>query len=144
MHAVIKTSAFLLALMLLPMGSLLASENDSKDRIEIKGDQVINLDLSPELNLDDARQVIVRTLTNRRWQIVEEDKDAGVIVANLVHRRHDSTLYLVYSTDNLTIYSDSWRINRSRERTGRDHPTGWIENIEKDVKVFWQQASADL
>lgn len=144
MHAVIKTSSILVALLVLPFSGLLASDSDAKEPIEIQGDRVAKLDLSPDLSLEDARQVVLRTVLNRGWEIVEEDENAGILVVNLVHRRHDSTLYLVYTTDSLTIHSDSWRINRSGDRTGRDHPSGWIGNIEKDVKVFWQRAAVDL
>ncbi|MCC5835268.1 MAG: hypothetical protein JJU20_11075 [Opitutales bacterium] len=123
---------------------MLASDSDNEEEIEILGDKVASIELYPDLSMEEARQVIVKTVLNRSWAIVEEDEEAGIVVVNLVHRRHDSTLYLVYTTDSLTIHSDSWRINRSGERMRRDHPSGWINNIEKDVKVFWQRRAADL
>lgn len=144
MHSFIKTSSLLTVLLLLPLSSLLASDSDNEEEIEILGDKVASIELYPDLSMEEARQVIVKTVLNRSWAIVEEDEEAGIVVVNLVHRRHDSTLYLVYTTDSLTIHSDSWRINRSGERMRRDHPSGWINNIEKDVKVFWQRRAADL
>ncbi len=111
------------------------AENPSA-KLEIRGDKVAEVKQSRELPLDTVRTLVIKSVRNRGWSLIEEEE--GILQVNLVHRRHDATLTLVYTNNTVLIYSDSWRIGRDGARTRRDHPDGWIANIKKDIERNWE------
>ncbi|MCC5806222.1 MAG: hypothetical protein JJU00_07825 [Opitutales bacterium] len=129
-----------LALPVLSAGSL-------PDKISSYAKENLVLTVTPAKPLGSAgemREHILRTAINREWNVVDDDREKNLVVINLVHRRNDSTLYIVYDAERARYYSDSWRLNRRGDRVRRDEPTGWLGNLEGDLKRSINEAALGL
>lgn len=82
--------------------------------------------------------MVIESLVKRGWAILEQSNNS--VKAHLNHRRYDSTLTISWNGSAIEILSDSYRVNKSGEKLGRQQPTGWIENLEKDFSVRLQSA----
>ncbi len=96
--------------------------------------QVASIALPSKLTPKSVEKVILRAAIGRKWKIIK--KAPGCVVIHLVHRGYDSTLTFNYDDRRIKIISDSWVISRSGIKKKRKDPTGWIENLEKDIKAF--------
>lgn len=85
-----------------------------------------------EVSVQEAQDAVVRSLRNREWNITSTSDDGAE--ARLFHRRYDSRIRVEVSPNEMKIYSDSWLVDRNGERVRREHPEGWLRNIERDVR----------
>lgn len=83
------------------------------------------------LSAEDVQPLLVRALRNRAWTIIGEGDDRAV--GRLVHRGYDATVTLVLEGREVVFYSDSYLTKRDGTRGKREHPTGWIKNLQKDL-----------
>ncbi|MCD8481631.1 MAG: hypothetical protein LR015_02480 [Verrucomicrobia bacterium] len=95
------------------------------------GNLVITVPIAGELQADNVKRLIVATVVGREWRVVSSEDNK--VVANLVHRRYDSTLTFIYTDSVIRVYSYSYQIDRNQRRLRRDDPKGWIRNIERDL-----------
>lgn len=86
------------------------------------------------LSAESTEKAIIMAAIGRRWTI--QEKSNGKVVLHLVHRGFDSTLTLLYTIQEIKIYSDSWTIKKSGTKKKRKDPEGWIGNLQKDLPVF--------
>jgi hypothetical protein len=84
--------------------------------------------------IEGVQKSVMKAVIGRRWNIVKKFDDRVII--NITQKRYDATLTIVYNTENVKIYSDSWALKRSGERKKKKDPESWIENIKKDIGVF--------
>lgn len=96
-----------------------------------RGDNVGSVPVPSGLDAAAVKSVVIETFQSRGWA-VQSATDTEV-VAHLVHRRYDATLTMVYDTSNITLYSDSWKIDKQGRRLKREHPAGWIRNLKSDL-----------
>ncbi|MCC5838605.1 MAG: hypothetical protein JJT96_00660 [Opitutales bacterium] len=123
----------LVALLTLPMGALAA---DLPDRVSeyARANLVLTVRAAPALDsAGQMREIVRRTAIHREWQVIGDHPGENLLVLNLVHRRSDSTLYLVYDEETVRFYSDSWQLDRQGNRRGRAEPTGWLRNLDRDL-----------
>jgi hypothetical protein len=123
----------LLALLILPLKTLAA---DLPDRVSeyARTNLVLTVRAAPALSsVEQMREIARRTAIHREWQVIGDYPRENLLVLNLVHRRSDSTLYLVYDAETVRFYSDSWQLDRQGNRRGRAEPTGWLRNLERDL-----------
>lgn len=118
-----------LAILLLSVAVVFA---DNKPNAEQDyGNLVITVPIAGELQADNVKRLIVATVVGREWRVVSSEDNK--VVANLVHRRYDSTLTFIYTDSVIRVYSYSYQIDRNQRRLRRDDPKGWIRNIERDL-----------
>ena len=102
---------------------------DAKEKYTIKP-----IPIPDGLTTEGVQSSIINAAIGRRWNIVS--KKENQIVINLTHRGYDSTLTFKVEEAQIKIVSDSWTTNKKGEKKKRKEPTGWIENIRKDIVVF--------
>jgi len=87
-----------------------------------------------EIPLAEVNDAVLRSLRSRGWRVTSTTPEA--IEAMLIHRSYESGIRITMTPRSISIYSDSWRIDRQGNRVRRDHPDGWFRNIEHDVRRF--------
>lgn len=79
-----------------------------------------------------VRDAVLKSVRERGWTV---GQTTGTSVrASLVHRGFESNIHVEAAGSRITIYSDSWRVDRQGERLNPEHPDGWLRNIERDVR----------
>ncbi|MDQ8186372.1 hypothetical protein [Pelagicoccus sp. SDUM812002] len=86
------------------------------------------------LSEEGVQSAIIKAAIGRRWNIIKKEADHTVI--NLTHRGYDSTLTFTIKDSNIHVHSDSWAVDKKGEKKKKKDPTGWIENLRKDIIVF--------
>lgn len=86
------------------------------------------------LSAEGAQSAIVKAAIGRRWNIIKKEDEQTVI--NLKHRGYDSTLTFTIEDSKILVHSDSWAVNKKGEKKKKKDPTGWIENLRRDIVVF--------
>ena len=80
----------------------------------------------------EIQSAILQATRNRGWEVTDLGSDG--ILAELVHRSHESKLTFEYGDGWIKIYSLSYKIDKdSQNRIERDEPEGWIRNLHKDI-----------
>jgi hypothetical protein len=116
--------------LLLALG-LLASFALAATHAAARGDNMGSVPVPTGLDAAIVKAVVIETFHGRGW-IVRSATDTEV-VAHLARRGHDSTLTMVYDTERVIFYSDSWKTDKKGQRLKRDHPDGWIKNLKSDL-----------
>lgn len=115
---------------------------------EIKGHSVGNIVLSQTYPIEEVQKAVCKAATRREWTVVESTSERVVIY--LEHRKYESTLTFLLSDSNIKIYSDSYKIKKSKrkpistssidvretERIKQQDPKGWIDNLKKDIPIY--------
>ena len=103
------------------------------------GDNLVStMAIPPDMTLDQISEVVASTAVRRKWEI--RDIQEGSVKLQLIHRGFEANLLVSFDTEELRIYSDSWKIRSSGRRIKRKDPEGWIANLEKDLRVFLARA----
>ncbi len=98
------------------------------------GDLFSTIELGKEIESGVLQRAVIKAAIARRWNIVSKSDER--IQLHLLHRGYDATLTLVLQPSTILIHSDSYATNKQGGRKNRKHPVGWIENLQKDIKVF--------
>lgn len=99
-----------------------------------KGELYTTIDVPTGLSKEGTQAAVIKAALGRRWTIVSKTDDQ--IVLNLKHRGYDSTLTFDIEESQVKLYSNSWATDKKGNKKKKKEPTGWIENIKKDIGVF--------
>jgi hypothetical protein len=93
------------------------------------------------LTTERVQEVAVQTLIGREWAV--DSKSTGEVVGYLKHRSNEALVTLKYDATKVDIYWVGYEINKKTgERKKPEQPTGWLNNIKKDLAKRLTQAPA--
>lgn len=124
-----KSLTFALTAFLLVFSSFL-----SAGELNLKAgpaEPVLTFSLPDDIGQDDIVKAVKFALTRREWRDIEFTDNT--VTASLIHRRRDANLKFIVEGNEVTVYSDSWVLKKDGTRKSREHPAGWINNLEKDI-----------
>ena len=84
-------------------------------------------------DLATVRTTIIESLSNRRWQILQDEP--GMIRSGINVRSHYAEVIIKYTADDFTIdYVNSTNLdyNRNTKKIHRNY-NRWVRNIEQDI-----------
>lgn len=110
------------------------------DKSEIAGQFMNTVSVPDGLTIDEVRNTVALALAGRTWQIKAKEEDH--VIGYLNHRGRAVTLTLVFDTNEISIYSDGWTVNKEGERKKPDPAAGWVANITKDLNKMLGVAAA--
>lgn len=87
---------------------------------------------------DQVQAAMVKAFEGRGWTIVSSTPDE-VVGQLLDHRGFNATATLVRSGDMIRILSDATYYVQQRDEYQPAVPKGWLENLQKDLKVYLQR-----
>ncbi len=90
------------------------------------------VEFSENFPIHEVRGAVLASLEGRDWFLGRATETS--VRASRIYRGFDSNIHIEIASSRITIYSDSWRIDRQGERLSPEHPDGWLRNIERDVR----------
>lgn len=104
-----------------------AAPHDPSDYGQLAGTVIV-----PEkLPVADVQQAILLAATGRGWAV--KDRADGRVVIFLEQRGWRSTLTLLYSSAEVTLYSDSGKVDKTGQIKKREIPEGWVKYLKQDL-----------
>ena len=123
-----RTAKLILASLFLFVGGLASLSAE-----DVKGDLVATMPVPEGLSAKSRLTSITSAAAARGWTVLKANEEKVII--NLIHRGWDSTLTIEHNDTQFLIYSDSWTTDKAGEKKKRKEPTGWINNIKRDISV---------
>lgn len=110
------------------------TKNASPVNMEAGPDDVaLSFTLPLSISSERILELTESSLQNRAWKNITVS--GNQVQATLSHRGIDASLRVVVEGSTVNIFSDSWRLDDKGNRKYREHPEGWIRNLEKDIRA---------
>jgi hypothetical protein len=80
-------------------------------------------------NLRDVKQSILDAGLRNNWEVINSSDN--LVVLHLKHKDHDSTLYLEFDIEKITLYSNSYQKLKKSGWWKVQDPDGWIFTLQE-------------
>ena len=87
----------------------------------------------------EIRKAIVTSALGRKWSVTKADDTR--VVLRLVDGGQEANLTLFYTASEIRVHSNSYRVRRNGERTGKLVPERWLRYLTRDIEVNLSSAA---
>lgn len=84
-----------------------------------------------KLSTKEVHDVVVSASIAREWTVKEDGTERVVIYLN--HRKNEATVTYLISDKQVQAYCEGYATNGKGTRKGAEQPTGWLNNLKKDI-----------
>ncbi|HTB80272.1 MAG TPA: hypothetical protein VK717_05240 [Opitutaceae bacterium] len=104
------------------------------------GDFVWTMDTPRGLSAPEVHDIVKAAVIAREYSIKEDKPDR--LIFGLTHRSHEAHFTVVFDAKSVRLYSDSYEIDGSGAREGKEVPDNWVQNLHEDFTENLGKAAA--